>query len=84
MHAIQQFVTLRDTWGPLCFVPASPGLSEHSVLYSEITLRDCRLQMGCDCIEKEKLFKAFDYMNREIKQKKSHYAPDCNYSNEKG
>jgi hypothetical protein len=40
--------------------------------------------MGCDCIEKEKLFKAFDYMNREIKQKKSHYAPDCNYSNEKG
>jgi hypothetical protein len=25
--------------------------------------------MGCDCIQREKLFNAFDYMNREIKQK---------------
>lgn len=25
--------------------------------------------MVCDCIEKKKPFKAFDYVNREIKQK---------------
>jgi hypothetical protein len=83
MHAKEHFVMLRDTSDPLCFLPTSPALSEHPFFYSEITLWDCRLQMRCDCIENEKLFNAFDYVNRKIKHKKSHYGPDCNYFNEK-